>query len=173
MSSSPESGSVVTAQSLEPTSDSVSPFLCPSPVHILSLSLSKINKTLKKSLKKCVILFCVLYYGSHLVSYFTPCEVSNVYPRSVYSWFASCSCRIFQVCIHHILLIHFPSGGHPERLRIPATTSDAPLCQNVFVRVYSGLDCLAIAYVHGVNTAILLSGMAIPVYLISAVQTGL
>ena len=44
---SPTSGSVLTAQSLEPASDSVSPSLCLSPVHALSLSLSKINKHLK------------------------------------------------------------------------------------------------------------------------------
>ena len=44
MGSSPTSGSVLTAQSLEPASDSVSPSLCPSPIHALSLSLSKMNK---------------------------------------------------------------------------------------------------------------------------------
>ena len=44
VSSSPASGSVLTAQSLEPISDSVSPSLWPSPVHALSLSVSKINK---------------------------------------------------------------------------------------------------------------------------------
>ena len=45
VSSSPWSGSVLTAQSLEPASDSVSPSLCPSPAHALSLSVSqKINK---------------------------------------------------------------------------------------------------------------------------------
>ena len=33
VSSSPASGSVLTAQSLEPASDSVSPSLCPSPAH--------------------------------------------------------------------------------------------------------------------------------------------
>ena len=42
--SSSSSGSVLTAQSLEPASDSLSPSLCPSPVRALSLSLSKINK---------------------------------------------------------------------------------------------------------------------------------
>ena len=43
--SGPASGSVLTAQSLEPASDSVSPLsLCPSPAHALSLSVSKINK---------------------------------------------------------------------------------------------------------------------------------
>ena len=42
--SSPASGSVLTAWSLEPASDSVSPPLRPSPVHTLSLSVSKINK---------------------------------------------------------------------------------------------------------------------------------
>ena len=42
-SSSPASGSVLTAQSLEPASDSVSPSLCPSPL-MLCLSLLKINK---------------------------------------------------------------------------------------------------------------------------------
>ena len=36
------------AQSLEPVSDSVSPSLCPSPVHALSLSVPKINKLKKK-----------------------------------------------------------------------------------------------------------------------------
>ena len=46
--SSPVLGSVLTAQSLEPASDSVLLSLCPSPAHALSLSVSKINKTLKK-----------------------------------------------------------------------------------------------------------------------------
>ena len=40
---SPASGSGLIAQSLEPVSDSVSPSLCPYPVHTLSLSLSKLN----------------------------------------------------------------------------------------------------------------------------------
>ena len=44
VSSSPVSGSVLTAQRLEPVSDSVSPSLCPSLIHALSLSVSKINK---------------------------------------------------------------------------------------------------------------------------------
>ena len=44
VSSSPTSGSVLTAQSLEAASDSVSPSLWPSPIHALSLSVSKINK---------------------------------------------------------------------------------------------------------------------------------
>ena len=43
--SSPALGSVLTAQSLEPASDSVSPPpLCPFPAHAVSLSVSKINK---------------------------------------------------------------------------------------------------------------------------------
>ena len=44
--SSPASRSVLTAQSPEPVSDSVSPSLslCPSPIHALSLSVSRINK---------------------------------------------------------------------------------------------------------------------------------
>ena len=42
MGSSPTSGSVLTARSLEPASDSVSP-LCPSSTHTLSLSLEYIN----------------------------------------------------------------------------------------------------------------------------------
>ena len=41
MGSSPASGSVLTARSSEPASDSVSLALCPSPAH--ALSLSKIN----------------------------------------------------------------------------------------------------------------------------------
>ena len=46
MSLSPVSGSVLTAQSLEPASDSVSPSLSAPPLLMLclSLSLSKINK---------------------------------------------------------------------------------------------------------------------------------
>ena len=46
VSLSPALGSVLTAQSLEPASDSVSPSLYPSPTHALSLclSLSKLNK---------------------------------------------------------------------------------------------------------------------------------
>ena len=44
VSSSPASGSVLTAQSLEPVSDSVSPSLSAPPLLMLSLSLSKINK---------------------------------------------------------------------------------------------------------------------------------
>ena len=45
VSSSPALGSVPTAQSLKPVSDSVSPSLsAPSPVHALSLSVSKINR---------------------------------------------------------------------------------------------------------------------------------
>ena len=42
--SSPASGSVLTAQSLEPALDSVSPSLCPSPAHVLSFSLSLKNE---------------------------------------------------------------------------------------------------------------------------------
>ena len=41
--SGPSSGSALTAQSLEPASDSVSLCLCPSPTHALSLSVSGIN----------------------------------------------------------------------------------------------------------------------------------
>ena len=44
MGSSPESGSVLTAQNLEPASDSVSPSLSALPQLILSLSLSQIHK---------------------------------------------------------------------------------------------------------------------------------
>ena len=45
VSSSPASGSVLTARSLEPALDFVSPSLSlPQPTHILSLSLSKIHK---------------------------------------------------------------------------------------------------------------------------------
>ena len=48
------SGSVLTAESLEPASDSVCVSLCPTPTHTLSLSVSEINKHLKKILKKSV-----------------------------------------------------------------------------------------------------------------------
>ena len=44
LSSSPMLGSVLTAQSLEPASDSVSPSLSASPSLMLCLSVSKINK---------------------------------------------------------------------------------------------------------------------------------
>ena len=55
--SSPASGSVLTARSLEPASDSVSPSLSdPPPIHVLSLSVSKINKRLKKFFKNVLIL---------------------------------------------------------------------------------------------------------------------
>ena len=52
VSSSPMSGSVLTARSLEPASDSVSPSLFLSPPHSrsVSLSLSKINIKKKGSL---------------------------------------------------------------------------------------------------------------------------
>ena len=52
MSSSPVLGSALTAQSLEPISDSVTLSLCPSSAHSLSPSPSKINKHLKKLFKK-------------------------------------------------------------------------------------------------------------------------
>ena len=53
VSSSPTSGSVLTAQSLEPASDSVSPALSAPPLLVLCLSLSlKINKHSKKLKKK-------------------------------------------------------------------------------------------------------------------------
>ena len=51
VSSSPASGSMLTAWTLEPALGSVSPSLCSSPTHALSLSLPKINNFLK-SLKK-------------------------------------------------------------------------------------------------------------------------
>ena len=45
LGSSPAFGPVLTARSLEPASDSVSPSLsAPPPAHPLSLSLSKVNK---------------------------------------------------------------------------------------------------------------------------------
>ena len=45
VSSSPASGSALTAQNLEAASDSVSPSLSdPPPIHALSLSVSKISK---------------------------------------------------------------------------------------------------------------------------------
>ena len=45
-------GSVLTAQSLEPSLGSVSLFLCPSPTGVLSLCLSEINKRKKNKKKK-------------------------------------------------------------------------------------------------------------------------
>ena len=52
----PKLGSVLTAQSLEPASDSVSPSLSAPPQLALSRSLSKINKTLKIFFK-CLFIF--------------------------------------------------------------------------------------------------------------------
>ena len=49
VSSSPVSGSVLTAQSLEPALDSVSPSLSAPPMLVQCLSLSKINKHSKKN----------------------------------------------------------------------------------------------------------------------------
>ena len=49
---SPASGSALTAQILEPASDSVSPALSAPPPLVLSLCLSKINKCKKKLKKK-------------------------------------------------------------------------------------------------------------------------
>ena len=48
VSSSPALGSVLTAQRLEPASDSVSPSLCSSPTHALSLSLSLFLSKIKQ-----------------------------------------------------------------------------------------------------------------------------
>ena len=52
--SSPISGSVLTAQSLEPVSDSVSLSLCSSPAHALSLSLSFSLSLSKIKIKKSI-----------------------------------------------------------------------------------------------------------------------
>ena len=51
MSSGPEWGSVLTARSLEPALDSVSPSLCPSPACTVSVC-QKMNKFLKNVEKK-------------------------------------------------------------------------------------------------------------------------
>ena len=54
VSSSPASGSVLTAQSLKPVSDSVSPSFSAPPLLMLCLSLSKINITKKKKIDLCL-----------------------------------------------------------------------------------------------------------------------
>ena len=70
VSSSPTSGSVLTAQSLEPASNSVSPSLSASPLLMLCLSsVSKINKTLKKLKKK---------VNEKLLSYVLSCYITNI-----------------------------------------------------------------------------------------------
>ena len=51
VSLSPPSGSVLTAQSLEPASEAVSHSLSPSSAHALSLSVSKLNKKTFKKMK--------------------------------------------------------------------------------------------------------------------------
>ena len=58
VSSSPESGSVLTAQSLEPVSDSVSPSLSAPPPLMLCLSFCLKNKNIKK---KFLIFFFNVY----------------------------------------------------------------------------------------------------------------
>ena len=66
---SPTPGSVLTAQSLEPASHSVSPSLCPFPAHALSLSVSKIN--IKKNFflnKKIVFIMQGLYVSANFGS---------------------------------------------------------------------------------------------------------
>ena len=57
VSLSPESGPVLTARSLEPASDSVSPSLSAPPLLMLCLSLSKINKHLNKYINKYLKMF--------------------------------------------------------------------------------------------------------------------
>ena len=61
MGSSPASGSVLTARSLEPASDSVSPSLCLSPTHALSLSLSVKNKSTLKNIKKKEVKYSTIF----------------------------------------------------------------------------------------------------------------
>ena len=56
MSSRPVSGSVMTAQTLEPASDSVSPSLSAPPLLTFCLFLSKINIKIKKNLKRNIYL---------------------------------------------------------------------------------------------------------------------
>ena len=65
MNSSPTSGSVLTAQSLEPASDSVSPSVSALPTLVLSLCLSKINKSKKIFL----LIFSLRKFNS--ISWFT------------------------------------------------------------------------------------------------------
>ena len=65
MGSSPASGSVLTAQSLEPASTFVSPSLSALPLLTLCLSLSKINKHLKKLKTKRHLVF-QKYLPKHL-----------------------------------------------------------------------------------------------------------
>ena len=59
VSSSPASGSVPTAQNLEPASDSVSPSRYAPPLLTLSLSKINIKKTKRRNLQK-PILYCIL-----------------------------------------------------------------------------------------------------------------
>ena len=60
VSSSPASGSVLTAQSLEPASDSVSPSLSTPPLLTFCLSLSQKLMSIKIFLKYCITIFCIL-----------------------------------------------------------------------------------------------------------------
>ena len=60
VSSSPASGSVLTAQSLEPVSDSVSPSLSDPPPFMLCLSLSQKKINVKQKLKMHVFHLCSL-----------------------------------------------------------------------------------------------------------------
>ena len=53
VSSSPASGSVLTARGLEPALESVTLFLCPSPAHAMSLSVAQKTNVKKKFFFKC------------------------------------------------------------------------------------------------------------------------
>ena len=64
VSSSPVLGSVLTAQSLESASDSVSPSLCPCPAHAVSAFLLKINIK-NVNIKKMLIYMIYLCYSVH------------------------------------------------------------------------------------------------------------
>ena len=80
VSLSPVSGSVLTAQSLEPASDSVSPSLSVLPLLTLCLSLFlKIKETLKKIFKKDKIFLLSVEFGVYRVLFFSFLIFLNVY----------------------------------------------------------------------------------------------
>ena len=111
--SSPTLGSVLTARSLEPAFDSVSPSLCPFPAHALSLSVPKINKRWKKKFND--------YNQRRLqpgrLCFLTNCEVSSLQrqPRTKFppKEFNN-GLRWLFPCISNNSLIHLQARCYPS-----------------------------------------------------------
>ena len=85
VSSGPMSGSVLTAQSLKPALDSMSPSLCPSFTHALSLSQKLIHVKIKKNVVSQSIQF--LYYNPHVFNIFVVILIGLfIFSTSIFKW---------------------------------------------------------------------------------------